>query len=113
MRRMWSGRTISRRRALFVTAAAIALVAVGVGAVITRIGPEPLTWTSLLNATYSTSVVPRGAQLRDGVYDVAAAPGSASRVVVRLADMAAFGDIDGDGDADVAAILTSSGGGSG
>ena len=81
--------------------------------VITRIAPRPLTWISLLNATYPTSLVRAGAPLRNGVYDVEAAPGSASRIIVRLADMAAFGDVDGDGDADAATILTGSGGGTG
>ena len=76
-------------------------------------GQPPLTWPALLNATYPTSVVPRGAALQNGVYDVQAAPGSASRIIVRLTDMAAFGDIDGDGDADAATVLTSSGGGTG
>ena len=91
----------------------IVLVVVAVLAVTARPSPRPLTWMSLSDATYPTSLVRNGAPLRNGVYDVEAAPGSASRTVVRLADMAAFGDVDGDGDADAATILTGSGGGSG
>src|SRR5438270_132957 len=43
----------------------------------------------------------------------AAAPGSAARIVVRLADVAAFGDLDGTGGLDAAVVLIGSGGGSG
>ena len=75
--------------------------------------PRAIPWPSLLNATYPVALVPRGATLKDGLYDVEAAPGSASRVVVRLADTAAFGDLDGTGGLDAAVVLVSSGGGSG
>ncbi|HEX6061517.1 MAG TPA: serine hydrolase [Candidatus Limnocylindria bacterium] len=104
---------IPRRRLVFAIIAVILLATVASVAVATRMAPRPLTWSALLNASYPTSLVRGGAQLRNGVYDVEAAPGSASRIIVRLADMAAFGDVDGDGDADGAAILTGSGGGTG
>src|SRR5260370_426654 len=55
---MWTGR-ISRRRALLASVAVVALVAVAVGAVVTRSGPPRLTWTSLLNATYALTRVTR------------------------------------------------------
>lgn len=106
-------RAISKRRVLFAVVAVSLLASIAGVAVFTRIAPRSLTWISLLNATYPTSLVRAGAPLRNGVYDVEAAPGSASRIIVRLADMAAFGDMDGDGDSDAATILTSSGGGTG
>src|SRR5207302_455914 len=74
---------------------------------------KQLTWQSLLNATYATSVTPRGAALHDGTFEAEAAPGSASKVIVRLADIAAFGDLDGNLAPDTAVVLVSSGGGSG
>ncbi len=104
---------MSRRGLVAGAIAGILLAALVVGAFVTRTDRHALTWTSLLGATYTTSVVPRGAQLRNGIYEAEAAPGSASRIIVRLADTAAFGDIDGDGDADCATILVSSGGGTG
>jgi hypothetical protein len=48
-----------------------------------------------------------------GVSDVEAAPGAASRVVTRVFGNEARGDLDGDGVADVAFVLTQTAGGSG
>ena len=67
----------------------VAVLAVAVWLV--RIESKQLTWQSLLNATYTTSITPRGAALRDGTFEAEAAPGSASKITVRLADIAAFG----------------------
>ena len=97
--------------AAFAAAALVALLAVGLWLV--QIESKQLTWQSLLNATYATSVTPRGAVLRDGTFEAEAAPGSASKITVRLADLAAFGDLDGNLAPDAAVVLVSSGGGSG
>ncbi|MFN8508002.1 MAG: hypothetical protein U0547_10610 [Dehalococcoidia bacterium] len=51
--------------------------------------------------------------LSGGKADEAAAPGSASRNVTTLTSVQARGDIDGDGKADLAVVLTSSPGGTG
>src|SRR4029077_716112 len=91
-----------------------AVVAVlAVSAWLIRIESKQLTWQSLLNATYTTSVTPRGAALRNGTYEAEAAPGSASKTTVRVADIAGFGDLDGNLAPDAAVVLVSSGGGSG
>src|SRR5438045_1180874 len=92
---------------------ATVLVALAVGVWLVWIESKQLTWQALLNATYATSVTPRGAALHDGTFEAEAAPGSASKVIVRLADIAAFGDLDGDLAPDAAVVLVSSGGGSG
>lgn len=92
-------------------AALIGLLAVS--AWLVGVESKQLTWQSLLNATYTTSITPRGAALRDGSFEVEAAPGSASKITVRLADIAAFGDLDGNLAPDAAVVLVSSGGGSG
>ena len=89
----------------------VAVLAVAVWLV--SIESKQLAWQSLLNATYTTSITPRGAALRDGTFEAAAAPGSASKISVRLADIAAFGDLDGNLAPDAAVVLVSSGGGSG
>jgi len=104
-------RSRSRIVAAVGVAALVALLAVS--AWLVRAESRQLTWQSLLNATYATSVTPRGAALRDGTFEAEAAPGSASRITVRLADIAAFGDLDGNLAPDAAAVLVSSGGGSG
>src|SRR6266571_4399232 len=93
--------------------ATAALVALAVGGWLVWIESKQLTWQALLNATYATSVTPRGAALHDGTLEAEAAPGSASKVIVRLADIAAFGDLDGNLAPDAAVVLVSSGGGSG
>jgi hypothetical protein len=51
--------------------------------------------------------------LRDGVSEVAALPGSASKVTTRYFGTEARGDLNGDGTEDVAFVLTQEGGGSG
>src|SRR5436190_6382893 len=103
----------SRRWRLGAALGASALVALAVGVWLVWIESRQLTWQSLLNATYATSVTPRGVALHDGMFEVEAAPGSASKITVRLADIAAFGDLDGNLAPDAAVVLVSSGGGSG
>ena len=103
----------SRHWMLVAALGATALVALAVSAWLVWIESKQLTWQSLLNATYATSVTPRGAALHDGTFEAEAAPGSASKVIVRLADIAAFGDLDGNLAPDAAVVLVSSGGGSG
>lgn len=67
---------------------------------------------ALANATYQTSIVPAGSvTLANGEYSEPAAPGSASTISVMLTDYVAFGEINGQ--AAAAAILVSSGGGTG
>lgn len=86
-------------------------VVVALGVVVLRREPEALAWPALRNATYPTSVGARA--LSEGIFEAEAAPGSASRILVRLVDLAAFGDLDRDGSPDAAVVLISSGGGSG
>src|SRR5256714_5087014 len=92
---------------------ATVLAALAIGAWLVWIESKQLTWQSLLNATYATSVTPRGAALHDGTFEAEAAPGSASKITVRLADIAAFGDLDGNLAPDAAVVLVTGGGGSG
>jgi len=103
------------RRLAVAIAATLVLAGIAAIAAVVAAPPRPrgIDWRSLSNATYPVSIRPSGATLRDGVFDVPAAPGSASRIIVRLADVAAFGDLDGSGDADAAVVLVSTGGGSG
>lgn len=75
--------------------------------------PPVLAWSALRNATYPTSLAMRTVTLRDGVFEAEAAPGSASRIVVRLVDLAAFGDLDGDRQTDAAVVLLTNAGGTG
>lgn len=75
--------------------------------------PPALAWSALRNATYPTSLALRTVALHDGVFEMEAAPGSASRIVVRLVDLAAFGDLDGDRQTDAAVVLVTSAGGTG
>lgn len=105
----------SWRTRVLIGAIAVVGVALAVVGAITARPPSSraLTWNALRNATYPTSVVARGAALHDGAFEQEAAPGSASRIIVRLADIASFGDLDGAGDVDAAVILMSSGGGTG
>src|SRR5256886_9607365 len=103
----------SRHWRLGAALGATALVALAVGVWLVWIESRQLTWQCLLNATYATSVTPRGVALRDGSFEAEAAPGSASKITVRLADIAAFGDLDGNLAPDAAVVLVSSGGGSG
>lgn len=75
--------------------------------------PQALSWSALRGATYPTSLSLRTVTLRDGVFEAEAAPGSAARITVRLVDMAAFGDVDGDDRPDAAVVLVTGAGGSG
>lgn len=52
-------------------------------------------------------------QLKDGVYQKGTDPAGASYVVVRLLDQMAFGDLDGDGVGDAAALIAENYGGTG
>lgn len=52
-------------------------------------------------------------RLRDGGFETAAAPGSASRRTVRVLGAPARGDLDGDGRADYALVIVDDAGGSG
>ena len=92
---------------------AVVVALLAVSAWLVRAESKQLAWQSLLNATYTTSVTPRGAALRNGTFEAEAAPGSASKITVRLADIGAFGDLDGNLAPDAAVVLVSSGGGSG
>ena len=73
-----------------------------------------LSWSVLRNATYP-SEFPRAKQapLQEGVYEEEAAPGSATRLKVQLADIAGFGRLDANSSTDAAVVLISSPGGSG
>ncbi len=67
---------------------------------------------ALASATYKVSVVPSGSvTLANGQYSEPAAPGSASSISVTLTDNIALGQVDGQPAA--AAVLVSSGGGTG
>jgi len=74
-----------------------------------------LTAEQLGNTEYQTDLTPsKTAKLAAGKYEVAAAPGSASKITVSLVSAStAFGDLNGDGAGDAAVILASSSGGSG
>ncbi len=105
-------RVVAARRLRVVLAlAAIALVVLAV--TVGRSSVAALTWPQLRSATYPTSLQMRTVTLRDGSFEAEAAPGSASRIAVRLADLGAFGDLDGDEDPDAAVVTTTSGGGTG
>jgi hypothetical protein len=73
-----------------------------------------LTWAQLRNTTYP-SELPRSkvAPLQDGVYEEEIVPGAATRLKIQLADIAGFGQIDGNGTIDAAVVLIGSPGGSG
>lgn len=72
---------------------------------------EPGALDGYKNATYR--VAGKDVQLVDGLSEVEAAPGSASKIVTRVFGNAVFGDLTGDGRIDVGFLLTQSGGGSG
>jgi len=100
-----------RTALLFVLAIELALAT----AIITRPpeAPPTLAWSALRNATYPTSLALRTVTLRDGAFEAEAAPGSAARIIVRLVDLAAFGDLNGDASPDAAVVLVTSAGGTG
>lgn len=76
--------------------------------------PRPLTLDQLLNADYASQWAQSGrAQLSDGQYREAAAPGAATEIIVRATDLSALGDLDGDGAGDGVIVLESDPGGSG
>jgi len=74
----------------------------------------PLTWEQLNNTAYPNGWPSDGvAHLVDGVYREKYMPDSATEMVISLADMHTFGDLNGDGVDDVLVILISYPGGSG
>ena len=77
--------------------------------------PPGLTLEQLANTEYESPTPAEGTiRLSDGAYRLAVAPGSASETsIVLLPDLLAFGDLDGDGAGDAAAVLAGSAGGSG
>ena len=63
------------------------------------------------NATYT--IDRRTVTLNNGVFEEPAAPGSAAKATTRLTDKRGSGDLNGDGKADAAVVLTFTGSGSG
>lgn len=87
-----------------------------VGLALAACGPADsegsLSPEALQNAEYQTEWTPEGwVRLESGEYRTPAAPGSASEIVITLSEHVASGELDGE--AVAAAILYSSGGGSG
>jgi hypothetical protein len=72
---------------------------------------EPALAADYKNATYQ--VDGQSVTLVNGVSEVEAAPGSASKIVTRYFGNEAVGDLNGDGKQDVAFLITQEGGGSG
>ena len=69
---------------------------------------------ALPNAAYPIEGTSTGkAQLKDGVFEEPAAPGSAAKIKVSLDKVQAFGDVNGDGTEDAALTLEINSGGSG
>jgi hypothetical protein len=82
------------------------------GATGTTVSSTAFTPESLKNATYKVESVPTGTvTLANGVYQVPAAPGSASMLTVALAEPIVVGTLNGQPAA--ATVLVASGGGSG
>jgi hypothetical protein len=76
--------------------------------------PAALTPAALRNAEYQVSFTASGkAKLIEGEYSEPAAPGSASKVTVKLSDFVVFADLNGDGLSDAVVILVTNSGGSG
>ena len=75
--------------------------------------PAALSHDNLVSATFTNEMFPDAFTLDEGHAEIEAAPGSASRITADLHPEAAYGDLDGDGDQEAAAILYVSGGGSG
>jgi hypothetical protein len=74
----------------------------------------PSILSALPNAKYPIDVTSSGsAQLKDGMFEEPAAPGSASKITVSLGKNQAEGDLNGDGSADAAVTLIAETGGSG
>lgn len=75
---------------------------------------HPLAWEMLRNTAYPSEWPKDGvAQVVDGVYREKYMPDSATEMVISLADIHTFGDLNGDGVDDVLVILISYPGGSG
>jgi basic membrane protein A len=73
-----------------------------------------VTLEDLKNIEYQVDYTANGrARLVNGQFREPAAPGSATEVVIILSDVIAFGDLNGDGAGDAAAVLISDPGGSG
>ncbi len=90
----------------------LAAAVLGVGTACDR-SPPPTSAGALLNAAYLSEWAEEGVvTLTEGEYRAAAAPGSASEVLIALADFAT-GDLDGDGEEDAAVVLVERPGGSG
>ncbi|HEX9494930.1 MAG TPA: hypothetical protein VGA38_04140 [Candidatus Limnocylindria bacterium] len=64
-----------------------------------------------MNATYTVNQ--RQVTMSNGIFEEPAAPGSAAKTTTRVSDKGAVGELNADGRPDAAAILVSSGGGSG
>ncbi len=74
----------------------------------------PLTLEQLKNAEYQSEFpASKKAKLSGGEYQEQIVPGAASKLIIRLLELHAIGDLNGDGAQDAAAILVSSSGGSG
>ncbi len=73
--------------------------------------PAPAAVASYRDAAYEVNGKP--VALKDGLSVVEAAPGSASRITTRVFGNDATGDMNGDGQPDVALLITQSPGGSG
>ena len=73
--------------------------------------PSPAAVASFRDATYTLDG--RAVALKNGLLEVEAAPGSASKTTTRVFGNDAAGDLNGDGQADVAFVLTQSTGGTG
>lgn len=73
--------------------------------------PEVTKDLGYQNATYE--VEGQTVRLTNGVSEIEAAPGSATKIATRFFGNEAFGDLNGDGKEDVAFLITQDGGGSG
>ena len=79
-----------------------------------RVEQPPLTIEALKNAEYQSEwPASKKAKLTDGTYQEEIVPGAASKLIIKLSDHVAFGDLNGDGTDDSAVILVTSSGGSG
>jgi hypothetical protein len=75
---------------------------------------SPLTIEQLKNAEYQSEFPASGkAKLTDGAYEEEIVPGSATKLVIKLSDQYAIGDLNGDGVDDAAVVLVADPGGSG